>query len=106
MPRIDRRPGSAAVEPMDLSWIRVYVLLRATSQPISSVDVVTDLARRGFDYSSGSVSRILRSLEAKGYLVKSVPPNERRSPALYNPTARGRGAAKGLQTMVQDVLCF
>jgi hypothetical protein len=106
MLRIDRRPGSAAVGPLDISLIRVYVLLRATSQPISSADVVTGLARRGFDHSSGSVSRIMRGLETKGYLVKSVPPNGHRSPALYAVTARGRPAARGLQTMVRDFLRF
>jgi DNA-binding PadR family transcriptional regulator len=89
-----------------MSWIGVYVLLRATSQPISSADVVTDLARRGFDYSSGSLSRIMRSLKAIGYLVQSVPPNGHRPPSVYTVTARGREVARSLQTMVRDVLRF
>jgi DNA-binding MarR family transcriptional regulator len=87
-----------------MSWIRIYVLLRATSQRISSADVVTDLSRPGFDYSSGSVSRIMRSLETKGYLAKSAPPNKRRSPVFYTATARGRDAAKSLRMLVRGVL--
>jgi DNA-binding MarR family transcriptional regulator len=89
---------------LDVSWIRVYILLRARAQRISSADVATDLARRGFEFQRASVSGIMRGLERKGYLARIAIPNERRSGALYTLTERGRAAASGLPMKIREML--
>jgi DNA-binding MarR family transcriptional regulator len=92
---------------VDVSWIRVYILLRATTQQrISSADVTADLARRGFEWERASVSRILRGLESKGYLTRIATSNERRSGTFYAPTERGRAATRELAMKIPEMLAF
>lgn len=89
---------------LDASWIRVYILLRARAQRISSDGVVAELARRGFACERASVSGIMRGLERKGYLARIARPNNRRMGALYTSTKRGRTAATGLPMKIRELL--
>jgi hypothetical protein len=98
-------PSKAAdglVEPqLDVSWIRVYLLIRGTSQQISSSDVVVDLTGLGFKYSRLSIARIMKGLETKGYLAQ-LRPNRNRG-ILYRTTAKGRTVSKALSRQLKGL---
>ena len=90
------------VEPrLDVSWIRVYLVLRGTSQRISSADVVTDLARLGFKYSHRSIALLIRGLETKRYLAQTLPRSGNRW-ILFRTTAKGRTVSKALRRQIRE----
>jgi hypothetical protein len=100
--RTGRRAENALVErTLDVSWIRIYVLLRATSQPISSAEVAADLVQLGFKHDPLSTARIIKGLEGKGYLTRTVSGDERR-PIVYSATANGRAASKMLRRTLRE----
>jgi hypothetical protein len=81
----------------------MYVLLRATLRPISSAEVVANLARSGLIYSPAEVSRIMRTLERKGYLAKPVTTNVNQMNAPYRVTAQGSEIAGRLRERVGEL---
>jgi DNA-binding MarR family transcriptional regulator len=89
---------------LDVSWIRVYILLRAASQRVAAADLVADLAGVGFECEQAFLSEIMRALERKGYLARIATPNGRRSDSVYVLTVEGRYATRGLKTKVRELL--
>jgi DNA-binding MarR family transcriptional regulator len=92
------------VEPqLDVSWIRVYLLISATSHRISSADVVADLTRLGFKYSPRSIARIMKGLDTKGYVARTAPRSRSRR-ILFRTTAKGRTVRKAVRRQLRELL--
>jgi len=99
--RLPKDPLAALL--LDVSWIRVYVLLRAASQRVAAADLVADLAGVGFECEQAFLSEIMRALEREGYLARIATPNGRRPDTVYVLTAEGRYATCGLKTKIREL---
>src|SRR6516164_7466077 len=92
------KAADGLVEPsLDVSWIRVDLLLSAASHRISSADIVADLARLGFKYRLRSIARIMRGRETKGYLAQTPPRRDGSGRVPYTTTHKGRTVSKALR---------
>ncbi len=67
----------------------MYILHQATKGPVSSAAIKETLERHGVVRSAGSVARLLRGMEEKGYLT---PANGGLAPKMYAVTRRGQVA--------------
>src|SRR5258708_33258678 len=96
--------GRAVIEDLDLGLIPLYILHRATIEPVFSLGIAEKLTLRGLKLSTGSVSQILRDLERKGYLVSASLPNDRQSYKIYRMTNPVRLVAKQARETVRSYL--
>src|SRR5260370_3094311 len=96
--------GRTVIEDLYWGLIPLYVLHRAASEPVFGLGIAEKLNCHGLKLSTGSVSRILRGLERKGYLVSASLPNGRQSHKTYRMTSRGRLVTKQARQKVRKLL--
>src|SRR5260370_15663445 len=92
------------IEDLDWGLIPLYILHRAAIEPACDLGITEKLNLHGLKLSTGSVSRILRDLERKGYLVSASLPNGRQSHKTYRMTSRGRIVTNQVSQKVRELL--
>lgn len=83
-----RRSSPTGTSEIDRGLIRLYVLHCAAVGPVTRSSILEQLAHRRQKLDPASVFRILRGLEAKGYVTCAGVP------AKYRATRRGRTAIR------------
>ncbi len=87
---------------IERSLVPLFLLYRATMEAISAGSAAVHLNAHGFERHVSSVSRILRSLETKGYIAVVAEKNGR--PTAYRATRRGRAEVNKARTYIRDLV--
>ena len=85
------------------SLIRIHVLIEVAKAPIDSSSLARRISDHGLTMNSESARRILRELEAKGYLV-SKEVRGRRSRRFYVLTGAGRRRRRDAKNKVRALI--
>lgn len=87
---------------IERSLVPLFLLYRATMEEISAGTAAVHLSSHGFERHVSSASRILRSLETKGYIATVAGKNGR--PTAYRATRRGRAELSKARTYIRDLV--
>ena len=97
------RKGENADREMLFGLMPLYILHRASIEPVFSSAIVEQLHRHGLRLSVRSISQVLAALRRKGYLVLAPVPTGSHSQRVYRATRRGhiaiRHATERLQAL-------
>jgi PadR family transcriptional regulator PadR len=77
---------------LDIGFIRLYILYRASVDPISSRGIAEMLGHRGLTVSTRSISQFCLGLKKKGYLRSAEAGRRRQHRSIYRVTNQGRRA--------------
>ncbi len=93
------------MEPKEIerTLVRLYILFDAAKEPIDGSGITEKLRERRLTTSLGSVRRILRELETKGYLVSHEVRNSR-SHRMYAATPAGRLRIKDAKKKIRALI--
>ena len=97
-----RKSGTGDREAL-FGLLPLYILHRASIEPVFSSTIVEQLRRHGLQLSARSISQVLAGLRRKGYLAPASVPTESHSQKAYRATRRGyvaiRHATKSLKAL-------
>ena len=83
--------------------LRLHILHHACEGEVYGLDMIEELARRGYKLSPGTMYPILHGLEKKGYVRSSTFRSGRISRRLYKGTPAGRKALKEAKQKVKEL---
>jgi PadR family transcriptional regulator, regulatory protein PadR len=83
--------------------LRLHILHHACEGEVYGLDMIEELARRGYKLSPGTMYPILHGLERKGYVRSSTFRSGRICRRLYKGTPAGRKALKEAKQKVKEL---
>lgn len=89
---------------IELSLIPLFLLYRASMEPTSTGTAALQLNLHGFERLVSSVPRILRRLEAKGYIAGVAGKSGHPAVKAYRATRRGRAELNKARAYIRDLV--
>jgi len=91
-----------------LGFIKIHILYHAAEGPVYGAELVRELARHGYDLSSGTLYPTLHGLREQGYLEQEVRVAAGRIRKYYTITEKGQHALaearRKIRELVEEVL--
>ena len=75
-----------------LGFVKIHILYHASERPVYGAELVRELARHGYNLSSGTLYPTLHRLRDQGYLRQEVRVLAGRARKYYAITEKGREA--------------
>jgi PadR family transcriptional regulator PadR len=83
--------------------IRLHILHHAAQEPVFGLGMIQELARHGYRLSAGTLTPVLHSPEAGGYLRSRQQLADGRRRRVYRATTAGRRALTEARTKVKEL---
>lgn len=91
-----------------LGFVKIHILYHASKEPVSGVDLATELSRHGYSLSPGTLYPTLHRLERDGFLERGSMIVEGKVRKYYTITRSGRDvlreARKKVSELTEEVL--
>jgi DNA-binding PadR family transcriptional regulator len=87
-----------------LGFVRIYVLHRASIEPIYGSGISAELERHGYHLSWGTLYPLLHNLTAEGFLAREERVVEGKVRKYYRITALGRRALQGARDKALELV--
>ncbi len=87
----------------EFSLIPLFLLYRISMEPLSIETAALQVNAHGFELDTTSVSRMLRRLEARGYITAAAEGDEHPGVKAYRVTSRGRLQIAKARAYIRDL---
>lgn len=87
-----------------MGFIRIHILYHARKTPVYGVELMRELARRGYTVGPGTLYPILHALEEKGLLVSMKEVVDGKARRCYKITSHGEQILTGARKQAAELI--
>jgi DNA-binding PadR family transcriptional regulator len=85
-------------------FVRLHVLYHAAREPVFGVEMMEELARRGYDVGAGTLYPILHQLEEAGYVTSTPEVVGGKQRKYYRATPEGTKAMEEAKATLRELV--